>query len=70
MALLSDIVHICISAKNVLRNDTDNCVRYLFIKIKQYILSAKYELSYSFRKAVISFFSVLLQVGPWPLSNL
>ena len=33
MALLSDIIHICISAKNVLWNDTDNFLRYLFIKI-------------------------------------
>ena len=46
MALLSDIIHICISAKNVLWNDTDNFLRYLFIKIFNNILSAKYVLSY------------------------
>ena len=61
MALLSDI-NICISAKNVLWNDADNILLNLSIKILKYILSAKYVLSHNFKKAVVSFVSVLLQV--------
>ena len=67
MALLSDI-HICISAKNVLWNDADNIPLNLSVKILKYILSAKYVLSHNFKKAVVSFVSVMLQV--WLLPNL
>ena len=49
MALLSDI-DLCISAKNVLWNDADSILLKLFIKVLKYILSAKYVLSYNFRK--------------------